>query len=221
MGIEMQRIKKSFFTEDNKEIEVLKNVNLVINDGEFVAIQGKSGAGKSTLLHVMGCLDKKTDGKYILDGEDISTLSNNQMAKIRNDKFGFIMQDYALINDETVIDNILLPALFSKSSRKEAKQKAKQLLSIFRLEHLLNKKVNLLSGGEKQRVAIMRALILDPDYIFADEPTGALDNQNTLDIMSILSELNRKGKTIIIITHDNSVAEMCNRTICLSDGVIV
>lgn len=221
MGISTYSLKKSFYSKGKNETIILKDITLSILSGELVAIQGKSGAGKSTLLHIIGCLDTQTAGEYILDDKNISELSNNERAYLRNRKFGFIMQDYALINDETVIDNITLPSIFAKKTIEEAKQRAFELLAEFNIQDLGLKKVSNLSGGEKQRVAIVRALMNEPSYILADEPTGALDSKNANDIMNIFLELNKKGKTIIIVTHDNTIAKACNRIINISDGLTI
>lgn len=222
MSIIIESLSKSVMLESKKSLTILSEVSLTINEGEMVAIKGKSGAGKSTLLHILGLLDTPTSGNYILDGIDVSKLTKSDCANYRNTKFGFIMQDFALINDETVIENIILPAIFSKKKLRIAKQEALELLDRFGVSELANRKVGLLSGGEKQRIAIIRALINDPPYILADEPTGALDTINAENIMSIFSTLKTDfRKTIVIVTHDNMVSEKCDRIIEISDGVII
>jgi putative ABC transport system ATP-binding protein len=197
---------------------VLRDVTLSIDQGEFVAIQGKSGAGKTTLLNIIGCLDKQTGGDYFINDENTALLTNAGRAKLRNKGFGFIMQDYALINDDTVIDNIILPEIFAKKSSIDAKEQAEHLMKQFGLLQLSSKKVSKISGGEKQRTAVVRALMNNPECILADEPTGALDTKNSLDIMKMFSYMHRQGKTIIIVTHDDSIAAMCERKVIIADG---
>lgn len=220
MNITIHALTKTFKNKSMPITEVLKNVNLTISQGELVAIQGKSGAGKTTLLNIIGCLDIPSSGQYWIDEQDILSLSNSTRAKLRNQKFGFIMQDYALINDETVMDNIILPAVFAKTPILKAKERANILLTQFNLEHLSAKRISALSGGEKQRVAIIRALMNDPDCILADEPTGALDSKNSHEIMKVFIELNNIGKTIIVVTHDDTIANMCNRIVRIADGIV-
>ena len=221
MSITMQNLTKSFQSAGGAEVTILNRVSMSIATGELVAIQGKSGAGKSTLLYIIGCMDVQSNGEYRLDGVDVSSLKSHEKAKLRNSKFGFVMQDYALINDESVVDNIILPALFAKTKRMAAELRAIELLEKFNMIDLKEQKVSLLSGGEKQRVAIIRSLMNNPSYILADEPTGALDSKNSLDIMKIFCELHKEGKTIIIITHDDSIAAMCSRVIRIVDGEVV
>lgn len=221
MGIIISSLKKSFYSKSGIETAVLSNISLKISSGSCIAIQGKSGAGKSTLLHIIGCLDSQTAGDYFLDDINVTALSAKEKSLLRNTKFGFVMQDYALINDESALDNIMLPAVFSKKNLSIVKERAIKLLADFGMQELAFKKVNMLSGGEKQRVSIIRALINDPNYILADEPTGALDSKNTEDILKIFLDLNKKGKTIIIVTHDDTVAAMCNYIITLSDGMVL
>ena len=217
MPIQLKNIKKSFAANKSKNT-VLNKISLDINDNDLVAIMGRSGAGKSTLLNIIGCLDNSDEGEYILDGENIDKLNNSQLSRIRNEKFGFIMQDFALIEDETVRHNIMLPTYFSKEKNKNDCEAIAKKLGI---KKLLDTKASLLSGGEKQRTAIARALINEPKYIIADEPTGALDSTNAELIMDTIIELNRSGKTIIIVTHDETVAQKCKRIIRISDGNLI
>ena len=200
---------------------MLNGVNLTITDGEMIAIMGKSGAGKSTLLHIIGLLDICDQGTYKLDGEDISDFTNKQRAKIRNEKIGFVLQDFGLVEDETVMENVSLPLMLSRTSMKKIREVALEKMKKVGVEHLSNKKVSVLSGGEKQRVAIARALVCDPEYIMADEPTGALDSNTSDDIMDVFEELNRNGHTVIIVTHDNGVAARCQRVIEIKDGEVL
>lgn len=218
MPIKLNGISKSYKSGSNLSYMVLKNISLDIKDNEIIAVMGKSGAGKSTLLNIIGCLDIADNGQYILDGENVNELSNIRLSEYRNAKFGFIMQDFALIDDETVKHNIKIPTYFSKHKKNIDYEQLAEKLGI---KHLLNKKAGLISGGEKQRTAIARSLVNNPKYILADEPTGALDSENAKIIMKILQNLHNEGKTIIIVTHDIEIAKQCNRIIEISDGKIV
>lgn len=218
MSISLRNISKSFELGSKKKLLVLNSISLDVDSGEIIAIMGRSGAGKSTLLQIIGCLDKSDSGTYNIDGVDITDCSNSKLSEYRNKKFGFIMQDFALIEDQTVKHNISLPVLFSNKKLPESYIPLTDMLGI---NNLLNTKVSLLSGGEKQRVAIARALINDPDYILADEPTGSLDSSNSENIINILTSLNKLGKTVIIVTHDDKVSKMCNRIININDGKIL
>lgn len=218
MPIKLNGISKSYKSGSNLSYMVLKNIALDIKDNEIIAVMGKSGAGKSTLLNIIGCLDIADNGQYILDGENVNELSDIRLSEYRNAKFGFIMQDFALIDDETVKHNIKIPTYFSKRKKNIDYEQLAEKLGI---KHLLNKKAGLISGGEKQRTAIARALVNNPKYILADEPTGALDSENSKIIMEILQNLHNEGKTIIIVTHDIEIAKQCDRIIEISDGCIV
>lgn len=218
MSINLKNISKSFSIDKATMINVLKNINLQINESEMVAIIGKSGAGKSTLLNIIGCLDNAESGEYMLDEINIQNLSASELAQIRNSKFGFVMQDFALIEDESVKHNIEIPVLFSKNKKNIDYSILTQKLGI---KNLLSRKVSLLSGGEKQRVAIARAIVNNPKYIIADEPTGALDTKTSSEIMELFKTLNKEGKTIIIVTHDPEIAQQCDRIIEISDGNII
>ena len=220
MSIKLKNISKTYNTGMSSQNEVLHDINLEINNGEMLAVKGRSGAGKSTLLHIIGCLDTATAGTYIVDDTDVSKLSDSELAALRNKKFGFIMQDFGLINDDSVIRNVSLPMMFNKTPLDKIKETAKQKLKLLNISHLSERLAGSLSGGEKQRVAISRVLVNNPDYILADEPTGALDSDNADLIMEQLIRLNKMGKTVIIITHDDTVAEKCKRIINISDGVI-
>ncbi len=220
MGIFMEHITKTFYLDKEYKCPVLKDISITIDTGELIAIKGKSGAGKSTLLHIIGCLDTPTSGCYRIGETDMTKLPPKELARLRNEKFGFVMQDFGLIRDETVFENVSLPPLFSHVPFRKIAQKTDEQLERIGISHLRNKAVELLSGGEKQRVAIARALINNPDYILADEPTGSLDSSNSEMIMQILKTLNQGGKTVIIITHDDTIANACNRIIHIKDGVI-
>lgn len=221
MLIELQSIKKSYASgRGTPPVAVLNGIDLRIDEGELVAIKGASGAGKSTLLHILGCLDKPTEGKYLLNGENVSKESSGQLSKIRNKAFGFVMQHFALIEEDTVLQNVGVPLLFAKVPYGQIDKKSTEILQALGIVHLAKKRVSHLSGGEKQRVAIARAMVNDPGILLADEPTGSLDTQNTAMIMDIFNELNRQGKTVIIVTHEDFVAQSCGRVLTISDGKI-
>ena len=205
----------------NEEVvtHVLKGINLEVDQGEFVAIMGPSGSGKSTLMHVMGFLDKLTSGKYFFKGKDVSNLSDDELAEIRNQEVGFIFQAFNLLQRTSVFDNVRLPLIYS--SKKIDNNQVIEAIKSVGLYHRLNNLSNQLSGGEKQRVAIARALVNQPSIIFADEPTGNLDSKTGKQIMEILQDLNEKGKTIILVTHEKYTAEHARRIIKLIDGNVV
>lgn len=221
MQIQMTNITKQFSNGKRGQIStILNGINLSVESGEMLAIKGPSGAGKSTLMHIIGCLDKPTTGKYILEGVDVSSLSMNKLAAIRNKKIGFVLQNFALVEEDTVLENVYTPLLFSNHSMGIIKQMAVIQLQNLGIIHLAKHRVSTLSGGEKQRVAIARALINNPEIILADEPTGALDTKNSLMVMDILSELNRQGKTVIIVTHESLISDKCKRIVNILDGVL-
>ncbi len=217
MGIKLESVTKKV---SNDKI-ILNNVNIEVNDGEMVAIIGKSGAGKSTLLHILGCLDEMTTGKYLLDNEEINKMSKSKKAELRNKTFGYVMQDFGLINEDTVFENIALPLYLSSEKKKNINSKVMEQIKDMDIENIKDITVEKISGGEKQRVAIARALVNNPKYILADEPTGALDRKNANNVMDILQKLKRDGKTVIVITHDIDIANKCDRQIEISDGEII
>lgn len=222
MLIQLNNIHKTFKAKHGAaSVEVLKGIDLQIEKGEMVAIKGPSGAGKSTLLHILGCLDQPSSGSYRLDNMDVLRESSIKLSQIRNQRFGFIMQHFALVENDTVIQNVSIPLLFCKTPFSLMDAYAINQLELVGISHLAKKKVSKLSGGEKQRVAISRALVNNPDIILADEPTGALDSENAKMIMNIFKKLNEQGKTIIIVTHEDFVANMCDRIITISDGKII
>ncbi len=219
--IQLKNITKTYNVGSSNAFEALHDITLTISDGEMVAIIGKSGAGKSTLLHIIGCIDHYDNGEYYLDDELIKNKKDSALAAIRNEKIGIVMQDYALIEDFTAIENVLLPLDFSKKKVSQPKKLAREALSAVGMAEMTDKPVKKLSGGQKQRVAIARALINHPKFLLADEPTGALDSHTSSEIMDLLKQLNNQGMTIIIITHDQTVANACTRQIEISDGNII
>ncbi len=221
MYIELKNICKSYGDGKAGRTEVLRHINLSVEKGEMLAIKGPSGSGKSTLLHILGCLDMPESGTYRMDGDELTGRKLAALAGIRNNKIGFVMQHFALIDSDSAIENVMIPMLFSREKVRNMEQIALRQLTLLNIGHLAKKRAGNLSGGEKQRVAIARALVNDPDLILADEPTGALDRENTEAVMSIFRELNSEGKTVIIVTHDDYVAGICGRVISIRDGVAV
>lgn len=217
--IRLQGISKRYPTSDGT-FYALKGIDLQIGKGESVAIRGRSGAGKSTLLHILGCLDTYSEGKYLLDGEDISEKSLVEAAKLRNRYFGFVLQDFSLINRESALYNVMSPMFFNKTPIREMHARAMAALEAMGIADQAKKNVLAMSGGQRQRVAIARAIVCDPPILLADEPTGSLDSTTEEEIMRLLYDLNQKGKTLLIVTHDDSVAAYCKRTVTLSDGKI-
>ena len=221
MLLELTGIEKTFAARrGGASVKALRGVDLAVDRGEMIAIRGSSGAGKSTLLHIIGCLDRPTKGSYRLDGKDVVQESAARLAQIRNRTFGFVMQHFALVDEDNALQNAAIPLLFARTSPSLAKARALQQLDHLGIAHLARRKTATLSGGEKQRVAIARALVNHPDVILADEPTGALDRENSAMIMEIFKTLHAEGKTIIIVTHEENVAGACQRIITLSDGQI-
>lgn len=218
--IELKDVFKSFGKDETK-LEVLKNINITVSEGEMIAIMGPSGSGKSTLLNIIGCLDSITTGSYVINGENTNELSNKQLATIRNKTFGFVVQYFALIDEYTVFNNIKVPLSYSSTNHKNVKDKIIKTLKDLGIEEKKDKYPNQLSGGQNQRVAIARAIINNPQIILADEPTGALDRETGNEVMDLFSELNREGKTIIIVTHDENIAKRCKRIISIQDGKVI
>jgi putative ABC transport system ATP-binding protein len=203
------------------ELHAMRGIDLSIENGEFAAIMGPSGSGKSTLMNILGCLDRPTSGRYLLDDIDISSLDRNKLAEIRNKKIGFVFQSFNLLSRTTALENVELPLLYNGSSPKTIADKAKKALNMVGLEGRENSFPNQLSGGQQQRVAIARALINDPAIILADEPTGNLDTKTSVEIMGIFQSLNKKGITIVIITHETDIAAYAKRNITMRDGKII
>ncbi|MBR6872417.1 MAG: ABC transporter ATP-binding protein [Ruminococcus sp.] len=219
--IQLKNIVKIYNPKKQNEFEALHKVSATIKDGEMVAVIGKSGAGKSTLLHILACIDSYQDGEYTIDGTLVKDLTERQYAKIRNEKIGMVMQDFALVEDFTALENVMIPLNFAKKKIPNKKEKALAALRSVGIEDLAKKPCNKLSGGQKQRVAIARAIVNEPSMILADEPTGALDSKTSAEIMELFKSLNDQGRTVVIVTHDPKVAEQCGRVIEISDGRIV
>ncbi len=206
------------YSDKDVETPALQNINLAIQEGEFVAIMGPSGSGKSTLLHILGFLDRESEGEYLFEGERFSSLPDYKLAEIRNRKLGFVFQSFNLLPHLSVLENVKLPLLYSDSAESEWDERARRAIESVGLSERLNHGASKLSGGEKQRAAIARALVCNPSVIFADEPTGNLDSKSGGAVMEILSSLHRKGHTIILVTHEAYTAEHANRIIELRDG---
>lgn len=217
---EMRNIVKSFYLQE-EEIQILKGINLQIQKGDFVAIMGTSGSGKTTLLNLIGCLDVPTAGSYLLAGKEVSTLSDDELSEIRNKHIGFVFQSFHLLPYATVLENVMLPALYSSQTDIDFKARAMSLLQAVGLTDRAKFKPSQLSGGQQQRVAIARALINDPELLLADEPTGQLDSKTAAEIMEILRQTNLKGTTVILVTHDQNIASFARRIIHIHDGVII
>ncbi|WP_426350398.1 ABC transporter ATP-binding protein [Alloiococcus sp. CFN-8] len=215
--ISLQGINKYYITGDEK-IHALRDVDLEIKKGEFIAVMGPSGSGKSTMIKILGLLDNNFQGEYFFDGKNVRTLNDDQLSTIRNNKIGFVFQNFNLIKTLTIKENIYLPMLYKGASKKQCQERALSLLRRVDLESKTNKYVSELSGGQQQRVAIIRALVNNPDIIIADEPTGALDSHTSKDIMNLFQELNKEGITIIVITHDKDVAKEAKRIVNIFDG---
>lgn len=218
--ISIKDLNKSYKMGKNT-LHVLKGINLEVEEGEFVAIMGSSGSGKSTLLNIIGMLDEHDSGTYDLDGFRIEKLNESKAANYRNKFLGFIFQSYNLINFKNVLENVALPLYYQKVKRSERNQIAMSYLKRVGLEPWANHMPNELSGGQKQRVAIARALAAKPKLLLADEPTGALDTKTSHEVMRLIQEINDEGKTILMVTHEDDIAQMCKRIVRLKDGVII
>jgi len=217
--LKLKEIHKSY-QQGSQEFPILKGIDLHVEEGDFLAIMGPSGSGKSTLMNIIGCLDKANSGSYHIEGTDVSDLSDNQLSDLRNQKIGFVFQNFNLMPKLTACQNVELPLTYMKVPKKERRERALEMLRLVGLEDRSEFKPMELSGGQKQRVAIARALVTNPSFILGDEPTGALDTKTSVQIMDLFKQFNEAGKTIVIITHEPEVAQMCKKTVVLRDGNI-
>lgn len=220
--IEMKGIYKNYYEGQENELHILHDINMNVEEGEFVALVGESGSGKSTMMNIMGALDRPSAGKYYLNGEDISELDDEELSEIRNNEIGFVFQNSCMIPRITALENVEVPLMYGGMSRKARRKKAMELLDMMGMSERYEHKSNELSGGQNQRVAIARALACDPSIILADEPTGALDSKTGRLIMNIFHRLHKEqGKTIVLITHSRELAAETDRIITISDGRII
>ncbi|MEO0932917.1 MAG: ABC transporter ATP-binding protein, partial [Cyanobacteria bacterium J06641_2] len=203
------------------KVPILKGINLRIEKGEYIAIMGASGSGKSTLMNIMGCLDRASNGNYVLEGRELTTFNNDELAFIRNQRIGFVFQQFNLLPRATSLENVMLPMVYAGIPKSERRQRAEAALIKVGLGERINNRPSQLSGGQQQRVAIARSLVNNPAIILADEPTGALDTKTSHEVMDLFAEFNSQGITIIIVTHENDIAEKAQRTIHVQDGLII
>jgi len=217
--IRFDKVSK-IYGKGEAEVRALDGVDLTINDGEFVAIMGPSGSGKSTAMNILGCLDTPTEGEYYLNGREVARLSDNELAEIRNKEIGFIFQTFNLLPRSTALDNVILPLIYAGLKKDEREKQAKRALDQVALSDRMMHRPNECSGGQRQRVAIARALVNNPSILLADEPTGNLDTKTSIEIMGLLHDIHKSGNTIIIVTHEEDIAQHAHRIIRLRDGVI-
>jgi putative ABC transport system ATP-binding protein len=217
--ITLRAIKRDF-RMGSEVLHVLKGIDLTIEKGEYVALMGPSGSGKSTLMNLLGCLDTPTSGEYWLNGEDVSELSDDQLAEIRNREIGFVFQTFNLLPRSTALDNVALPLVYAGMSSKDRTNRAREVLTDVGLADRMTHRPNELSGGQRQRVAVARALVNKPSLILADEPTGNLDTKTSLEIMALFDEIHALGNTLIVVTHEEDIAQYAHRIIRLNDGLI-
>jgi len=221
VAVRLDEVRKTYRTGE-VEVQAVRGVSIEISDGEFVALMGSSGSGKSTLMNILGCLDRPTAGRYFLDGEDVSSLSRDALADVRNRKLGFVFQNFNLLARTSALENVELPLLYSDQALTSAqlRDKAEQVLAAVGLQGRGDHTPSQLSGGQQQRVAIARALINDPEVLLADEPTGNLDSRTSVEVMEIFQSLNEKGITIIMVTHEADIAAYARRNIVMKDGLV-
>ncbi|MBC5842327.1 MAG: ABC transporter ATP-binding protein [Flavobacteriaceae bacterium] len=217
--IKISDIKRNFVLGE-EIVYVLKGIDLEINKGEYVALMGPSGSGKSTLMNLLGCLDTPTSGSYILNGKDVSKMKDDELAEIRNKEIGFVFQTFNLLPRTTALDNVALPMIYAGYSKSERKARAEEVLTQVGLSDRMDHHSNQLSGGQRQRVAVARALVNKPSIILADEPTGNLDSKTSVEIMKLFNEIHANGNTVILVTHEEEIAEYAHRIIRLRDGVV-
>ncbi len=217
--IQIKKITRDF-PLGQEIVKVLKGIDLQIDKGEYVAIMGPSGSGKSTLMNLLGCLDTPTAGSYVLNGKDVSQLSDDELAEIRNKEIGFVFQTFNLLPRTTALDNVALPMIYAGKSKQDRVKRAQQVLTEVGLGDRMDHKPNQLSGGQRQRVAVGRALVNKPSIILADEPTGNLDSKTSVEIMKLFDSIHQAGNTVILVTHEEDIAEHAHRIIRLRDGVI-
>jgi putative ABC transport system ATP-binding protein len=221
VAVRLDEVRKTYRSGE-VEVQAVRGVSIEISDGEFVALMGSSGSGKSTLMNILGCLDRPTAGRYFLDGEDVSSLSRDDLADVRNRKLGFVFQNFNLLARTSALENVELPLLYSEQALTSAqlREKAEQVLAAVGLQGRGDHTPSQLSGGQQQRVAIARALINDPEVLLADEPTGNLDSRTSVEVMEIFQSLNEKGITIIMVTHETDIAAYARRNVVMKDGLV-
>ncbi len=217
--IELSGINRIFHVGSEK-VHALRDLDLEIKKGEYVALMGPSGSGKSTLMNILGCLDTPNSGTYVLNGKDVSSLSDNQLADIRNSEIGFVFQTFNLLPRSTALENVSLPLVYAGKGQKDRDQKASDVLASVGLDDRMDHRPNQLSGGQRQRVAVARALVNDPSIILADEPTGNLDSKTSIEIMALFDKIHAQGNTVILVTHEEDIAEHAHRIVRLRDGVV-